>query len=139
MPTTRRGKAQVSGVAGTFDVILYPVQQSMKATHNFELEVAKDAQGDDTAWKANNENIDGDIGMKILGDTIAHAKTGGAFFAPLAVVTISACDLAIWNTTWVVQPGSDIDLGNTKIGDISFKLKRYVDATQNTLSATTPS
>ena len=134
-----RGKATVNGVAATFDVILYPIQQSMKATHQFSQEEAKDALGQDTAWIARNEMIEGDVAMKLLGDTVAHATAGAAFLAPLAVVTISGCTVAAWNTTWIVQPGSDIDTGNTKIGDIAFKLRRYVDGTQNTLYATTPS
>lgn len=139
MPTIKRGKAQVTGVAGAFDVILYPVQQGMKASHAFDLEATADAQGDDAAWRTRNEMVEGDVAMKLLGDTAAHAKAGGAFLAPLAVVTISGCDLALWNTTWLVVPGSDIDLGNTKVGDITFKLRRYVDSTQNTAFATTPS
>lgn len=138
MATTKRGLASVSGLAGTYDVILYPVAQTMKATQNFELEIAKDVQGDDAAWKANNEMFDGDWAMKLLGDTAAHAKAGGAFLAPLAVVTISGCDLTFLNTTWIVVNGSDIDLGNTKMGDIVFKMRRYANTTQNTSFATTP-
>ena len=136
---TKRGLASVTGVTGTFDVILYPVQQTIKANHNFDEEIIKDVQGQDNAWIARNEHIMGDIAMKLLGDTAAHAKAGGAFLAPLAVVTISACDLTVLNTTWEVVSGSDIDLANTKVGDITFKLRRYVDATQNTLAAATPS
>jgi hypothetical protein len=32
-----------------------------------------------------------------------------------------------------------IDLKNDDVGDIAFKVRRYVDATQNTAFSTTPS
>ncbi len=136
---TKRGKAQVFGIPGAFDVILYPVQQSFKQNHNFTEEIVKDALGQDSAWAAYNEHIMGDVAMKLIGDTQAHAVAGGAFLAPLAVVTLSGFDLAVLNTTWEIVSGSDIDQTNTKQGDITFKLRRYVDATQNTLAAATPS
>lgn len=139
MANVLRGKAQVHGVTAAFDVILYPIQQSIKATQNFDLDIAKDQNGDDAAWRTSNEMIDVDVGMKLLGDTIAHAEAGAAFLAPLAVVTISTAKMAALNTTFCVMNGNEIDLGNTKIGDITFKLRRYVNSTQNTLFATTPS
>lgn len=138
MPVTKRGKASVSGVAGSFDVILYPVPQSMKLSHKFDMVVTKDAQGDDAAWKANNELVDGDWMMKLLGATSANAKAGGAFLAPLAVITVTSSDLTINNTTWCVVPDSSIDLKNDDVGDIAFKVRRYVDSTQNTLFQTIP-
>ena len=136
---TKRGKAQVFGIPGDFDVILYPVQQSAKLNHNFKEEIVADPLNQDCAWNATNEHIMGDVMMKLLGDTQAHAVAGGAFLAPLAVVTLSGFDLAVYNTTWEIVPGSDIDQKNTSVGDITFKLRRYVDATQNTLAAATPS
>lgn len=134
-----RGKASVHGVAGSFDVILYPVAQSMRFSQNFELDIAKDNQGDDAAWRTSNETYDLDMGMKLLGDTIAHAKAGAAMLAPLAAVAVSSGDAAIANGTYQVMNGAEIDLGNTKIGDITFKLRRYANSTQNTLFTTTPS
>ncbi len=135
---TVRGKAAVSGCAATFDVILYPVQQSMKMSQEYEEEIVKDAVGQDSAWLARNERWMGDIAMKLLGDTAAHAAAGAAFLAPLAVVTITASPVAAFNTTWQITNGSDIGLNNDKVGDINFKLRRYSDATQNTLAQTTP-
>jgi hypothetical protein len=136
---TKRGLASVTGVTGTFDVIIYPVQQTVKGSHAFEEEIVKDVQGQDTAWIARNEHIMLDVMMKLLGDTAAHAATGAAFLAPLAVVTLSGFTPAYLNTTFEVVPGSDISQVNTATGDISFKLRRYVDSQQNTLAATVPS
>lgn len=139
MATTKTGKASVSGIAGSFDVILYPVAQSMKLSHKVDIKVTQDNQGDDAAWMAKNEMIDGDWTMKLLGDTDAHAKAGGAFLAPLAVITVTSGDLAIMNTTWVYMGDGTIDLKNDDVGDIGFKVRRYVDSTQNTSFKTTPS
>lgn len=136
---TKKGLATVEGTTGTFDVILYPVAQTIKSTQNFEEEIVKDIRGFDAAWLYRNEHRMFDIGAKIVGDTVAHAKAGGAFFSPAATVVISACDLTELNGSYHVVSGSDIDLGNTKVGDINFKLRKYADSTQNTASITTPS
>jgi hypothetical protein len=135
---TKRGVAQVTGCPISFDVIVYPYPQSVKASHEFELEKVADVQGQECGWWTRNESINGDIAMKLVGDTSAHAQAAAAFLAPLAVVTISACQVSLWNTTWVLVNGSDIDIANTKVGDMTFKFKRFVDPTQNALFATTP-
>ncbi len=135
---TKRGLANVFGCKMAFDVVLYPVPQSAKATHQFEEKKAKDYLGQDNAWVALNEMIDGEIALKLLGDTNAHAIAGAVFLAPLAVVTISTADQTLWNTTWEVVPGSNFDLKNDDIGDYNLRLRRYVDSTQNTLAAATP-
>jgi|SRR5581483_8385834 len=135
---TKRGKASVEGIPGTFDVIIYPVQQTGKLTQNFEEEIIKDVHGFDTAWLARNEHEMFDVAMKLLGDTQAHAIAGGAFLAPLSTVNLSGFDLAVLNGAYQVTPGGDVDLANTKVGDITFKLRKYADQTQNTLANTTP-
>lgn len=135
----KRGKASVEGIPGSIDVIVYPVSQTGKMTQNFEEEIIKDTHGFDAAWLARNEHQTFDLAMKLLGDTQAHAITGGAFLAPYATVTLSGFDLTILNGAYQNLTGSDIDLGNTKVGDISFKLRKYADSTQNTLATTTPS
>lgn len=136
---TIRGKANLSGNTAAFDVILYPLQQSMKANQEWDEEIIKDAVGQDCSWLARNEKYMGDVGMKLVGDTAAHAQAGAAFLGPLAVVTISTCLCTLWNTTWEVVSGSSIGLTNDKVGDIEFRLRRYADSTQNTLAAATPS
>ena len=143
MPQVFRGKAQVSGLAMSIDVILYPSPHDASMDHQFGLDAVQDQNGDDCAWRTRNEMIDGDITCHLIdrtgSPTIAHAKAGAAFLAPLAVVTISSSDVTAWNTTWTVVPGSKIDLKNEGTGSIAFKLRRYVDSTQNALLATTPS
>lgn len=135
----KRGKASVEGVVATIDVIVYPLAQSISLTQDFQEEIIQDEHGFDAAWLARNEKYEFEIGMKIVGDTTAHAKSGGAFLSPLATVTISGCDLTVLNGAYQNVSGSKIDLGNNKVGDISFKLRRYADSTQNTLATTTPS
>lgn len=141
---TKRGLASVTGCTATFDVITYPVQQSIGITHQFDVEIIKDAQGQDVAKNARNETLDGEIMMKLLGDTAAHAKAAAVFLAPLAVITISASDVTPLGTTatsqqWQLIPGSKIDLKNVEVGNFELKLMRYVDSTQNTAMMLTPS
>lgn len=136
---TKRGKANVEGIPGSIDLVVYPVAQSGKMTANFEEEVIKDVHGFDAAWLARNLHYLNDHAFKLLGDTQAHAVAGGAFIAPYATVTLSGFDLAAFNGTYQNISGQEIDLGNTKVGDFATKFRRYDDATQNTLSQTTPS
>lgn len=136
---TKRGKANIEGVRGTFDLVVYPVAQTGKTTQQWNEEIVQDASGFDAAWLARNEHRLMDFGFKLLGDTAAHAAAGGAFIAALATVTLSGFDLAEFNGTYQNISGGDIDLGNTKVGDFAAKFRRYADGTQNTLSQTTPS
>lgn len=149
MPQTFRGKAQIAGLLslnGTtpmlFDVILYPMPQSMKLSQEFDEDIVQDELGDDCAWRARNEKYMGDVSMKLMDksvtSTLANAKTGAAFFSPYQIVTISNVAVAAWNTTWQIISGGGIDQDNTKVGDITFRLRRYANATQNTLAATIP-
>lgn len=150
MPQTSRGKATISGLLsanGTtpivFDVILYPMPQSMKVQQEFDEEIVQDEIGDDCAWRARNEKYTGDVSMKLMDkgavSTLANAKTGAAFKSPYTIITISNAAVAAWNTTWQIVSGGGIDQDNVKVGDITFRLRRYADPTQNTLAATIPS
>ena|SRR5664279_4120000 len=136
---TLRGKAAVSGLAGAFDVIVYPEPQTGDATLNFDSEVVKDRLGNDCAERGRNPHIITSFKMKLLGDSLASAKTGAAFMAPLAIVTLSAFDLADWNGAYSVQSGEKNSLVNTAIGDKDITLKRYTDPTQNALMTSIPS
>jgi hypothetical protein len=148
MPQTFRGKAQIAGLlssdgtAVTFDVILYPMPQSMKLSQEFDEDITASEIGDDCAWRARNEKYTGDLGMKLMDKSatslIANARTGAAFLAPYAIVTITKSSVSAWNSTYQNVSGGSIDQDNMKIGDISFRLRRYADSTQNTLAATTP-
>lgn len=134
-----RGKAAVEGVAGTFDIITYPLQQTGKMTVNAEEEIIKDVHGFDTAWLNRNQHVLADWMFKLLGDTAAHAAAGGVVVAPLAIVTLSGFTLSFLNTTWQNVSGQSIDLANVKVGDFGLKLRAYSDSGQNTSAATTPS
>jgi len=136
---TKRGKANVEGIAGTIDVIVYPVAQTGDMEMNFEEEIIKDVRGFDTAWLARNNHYLSNFAFKLLGDTAAHAAAGGVFLAPFATVTLSGFDLAAFNGTYQNISGQKIDLGNTKVSDLNTKFRQYDDSTQNTLSQTTPS
>lgn len=136
---TFRGKAQVAGCPGTFDVILYPVQQNMTLTQEFDEEIIKDADGQDASWRAQNEKYMGDYDMKLIADTVAHAAAGAAFLGPLAIITATFTTPAVWNSAFQCISGGKIATKNDAVGDISFRVRKYADATQNTLAGTTPS
>jgi hypothetical protein len=135
---TKRGKANIDGIRGTFDLIVYPVAQSGKVTQNWEEEIIKDQSGFDAAWLGRNEHRLMDFAFKLLGDTFAHAQAGGAFVAAYATVNLSGFDLAEFNGAYQNISGGDIDLNNTKVGDFATKFRRYIDPTQNALANTTP-
>lgn len=142
MPNTFRGKARVSGSKFVADVILYPIANSLKLNQEFDENILGDEQGDDYSWRAHNEKYMGDVGLILVDKSstslAANAKTGAAFFAPLAIITISTCDVAAWNTTFQSISGSSLDNDNKNDGKFDLKLRRYADSTQNTLAATTP-
>jgi len=140
MPTiTQRGKAVLEGIAGTFDVITYPIAQTGKLTQNWEEELVKDEHGFDAAWLERNVHYLADFSFKIVGDTAAHAQGAAVFLAALATVTLSGFQAAAFNGSYQNISGADIDLSNVKVADLALKLRRYDDTTQNTLSQTTPS
>lgn len=146
-PITQRGKAAIHGVAGTIDVIVYPVQQKLKMTQQFDEEIGKDVDGGDAWWIARNERGELSIGLKFVGDTAAHAAApvssagtlGQPFLAPYATVTLSAFALAALNGAYQNISGTDLDMENTKVADGDYKLRRYADSTQNTAATTAPS
>jgi hypothetical protein len=143
MPNIFRGKAQVSGTVFVADVILYPWPESMDLNHEFQEDIIHDTSGGDAAWRSRNEMITGELGMVFVdqssSSTAAHAAAGAAFFAPYAILTISTCAVVAWNTTWQVVSGASINQKNTDTAKGKFRLRRYVDSTQNTLAATIPS
>jgi len=155
-----RGKAVVAGVNGTFDAYLYSIQQTGKATQNWEEEIIKDADGADISWLARNEHLTLDWGLKLVGDTVAHAMApaqvvaysagsagsavsslGQPFLAPLSAVNFTATSptQASFTGTYQVLSGNDVDIANTKVGDLALKLRRYAASAQNTLANTVPS
>ena len=138
----QRGKAAVTGIAGTFDVIAYPVAQSGTFTQNFEEEIVKDVQGFDAAWLARNLHYLADFKFKVLGDTAANAAISGAtatILQPYAVVTLTAFTLTAINGAYQNVSGLAFDLNNASVADFAVKLRKYSDATQNNAAIATPS
>lgn len=149
-----RGKAAIEGIAGTFDAILYALQQTGKMTNNFEEEIIKDVHGYDAVWLARNEHVTLDISLKLVGDTAAHAaipattiagpptatvsNIGQPFLTPFSAVTLSGFPISGFNGVFQVVSGFDVDLANTKVGDLNIKLRAYANADQRTASTTTP-
>ena len=126
------------GIAGTFDVVVYPVAQSGTFTQNFEEEIVKDVQGFDAAWVERNLHYLADFKFKMLGDTAAHAG-GVVMLAPYATVTLSGFTLSDLNAAYQNVSGAAFDLNNTSVADFAIKLRKYGDSTQATASVTTPS
>lgn len=133
----KRGKASVSGIVGAIDLVVYATQQSGSLTQQTDEDVVKDEKGFDCAWRDVNLHYLADFKFKVLGDTVAHAKSL-TFIAPKATVTLSGFDLADFNGTYQNLSGAQIDLSNTSVADFATKFRKYGDSTQNTLSQTTP-
>lgn len=148
----------VEGIAGSFDAILYSLPQTGKITQNFDEEIIKDQHGYDLAWLFRNEHVTGDFGLKVIGDTHAHAlvpatavsPTGGTtagavissagqpFITPGSQITFTGFDLTVFNGVFQVLSGGDIDIANTKVADLAVKVRKYADSGQQTLAATIP-
>lgn len=142
MPNTFRGKAQLTGSPVTVDVILYPIAQSVKLSHKWKENMVMDTIGDDYGVRAHNEMYDYDLGLIFVdqsaSSTLANAKAGAAFLAPLTTMTISADDQSWVNGAWQYSPDSDIDRQNTETTKGAYKLRRWANSTQNTLMTSTP-
>lgn len=141
-----RGRAQIEGVAGTFDVLTKKINQSVSVSQSFDESIVQDANGNDAAWMSRNEKYEGDIQLWLVANdtsTRAQVATAAVFLSPFAIVTLSAFELSFLGTTaspvtWQYVGGSSISLDAMSQGKMSVKLRRYADATQNTLAATIP-
>lgn len=150
-PITQRGLANINGVAGSIDIVVYPLSQKIKTTQQWERELIKDVKGGDCASIDRNEHVSLSIGVKFMGDTAAHAAApmstgagvlsaiGQPFLAPSAILTFSGFALAALNGTWIHDPGSELDMENVKVADGDLKMRRYADSTQQTLMTSSPS
>lgn len=141
-----RGRAQIEGVAGTFDVLTKKINQSISATQQYDEHIVQDANGNDAAWMSRNEKFEGDVQLWLVANdssTRAQVATAAAFLSPFAIVTLSGFELAFLGTTgspvtWQYISGATISLDSMSQGKMSVKLRRYADATQNALAATIP-
>lgn len=135
-----KGKAQIDGIVGTFNVFSpVPTPQTARCSTQGEEQTEKDNLGFDNAWRVRNLRYETDVTFLLQGTTAANAIASGAVVAPLTKVTLSGFDLAVFNGDWQLMLGQEWDLGNTKAATMNVKLRRYADATQNTLAGTTPS
>ena len=154
-----RGKAVIEGVAGSFDAILYALQQTGKANQNFETEIIKDVHGYDVSWLARNEHLIADWALKLVGDTAAHAAipattvayaagTAGAavsglgqpFLAPLSTINFTAAGTTPASYAGIFQyiDGAAVDLSNVAVGGLDIKIRKYANADQQAGTATVP-
>ena len=143
MANVFRGKAQISGVSGTVTVAAVAwslLKESVKLTNNFEEDIIKDEQNNDAAWRASNEKDEGDVGLRLV-DTgtptsQANIELFCAALVPYATVAFTAFKPARFNGSYQLISGADYSLSNTTAGSASLKLRKYTDATQQTLSTT---
>ena len=144
---TFRGQASVEGCAGSFSVIVW-LPQTVKAADNFEEEIIKDQHGFDCAWLARNQHLLLDVAMKVVGlngAAKASLLAQSVPLSPLTIITLSNFVFATdydnnggLNGTYQYMSGADLNLSFDKVSEATFKLRKYVDPTQNSLAATTP-
>ena len=147
----QRGKGLVAGVAGTFDVIVYPIQQKLDFTQEWDEEMLKDVNGFTMALVGRDEKIVGNVGLKFVADTNEDAQTpmsattgvlsnfGQPVLSVYQNITLSTFKFAAINGVWQNISGSKFDLENTKVADGDYKIRAWADTTQRTLMTTTPS
>lgn len=138
-----RGKAQISGVNGTVTVSAVAwelLKESAQITNEFELDVVKNENGRDFAWKAGNNQDMLTIGFRLVdtGSSTSEARIESFCNAltPLAAITLSSFKPARFNGSYQVISGNELSLSNTQAGTGSLKLRKYVDGDQQTLSTT---
>lgn len=143
-----RGKAQISGVNGTVTIAAVAwelLKESAQITHEFELEEIKNENGRDFCWKASNEKDNATVGFRLVDTGTASSEARIENFCnaltPLAVITLTSFKPARFNGTYQLMSGGDYNLSNVQAGTGSIKMRKYVDADQQTASGTvfTPS
>ena len=143
--TIFRGYASIEGISGAFDVIAW-LPQTGKFNDNFAEEVIQDQHGADCAWLARNQHLMGDVAFKVVGGEAKAALLNQSFpMAPYTVINLSGFDFATdgvggagLNGKYLYMSGADLNLTFDKVADATFKLKKYTNPAQATLSATVP-
>jgi hypothetical protein len=147
----QRGKGVVAGVTGTVNVFVWPIQQKLDFTQEWDEELLKDVNGFTMAAIGRDEKIVGDIGLKFVADSNADAAVpmstgagvlsnfGQPMLSPYQNIILSGFKMAALNGTWQNISGTKLDQENTKVADGTYKLRAWADSTQNTLMTTTPS
>ena len=122
--------ATISGFA-TF------VPKSKKINHKFDLNADKDGNNADNTLIATNAMLEGTLEFEPSGATRAAAAAVSVFLTPLATVTLANFQLAALNGNWIYVGNQSIDLADGSSAKISLPVRKYTDATQNTLLTTT--
>jgi hypothetical protein len=145
MANTFRGKAQISGVSGTVTVAAVAwklLKEGSRISRGFEEDIIKDETGNDSAWKASNVKDEGDIGFRLVDTSTPTTEANIETFCtnllgnPYATIVLSGFKPAAFNGSYQAISGQEMSLSNTTAGSGSMKLRKYVDATQQTLSTT---
>ena len=138
------------GCASSFDCVLYGLEatQSIGFTQDYDVKTVQDFRGADCGKIALNEKITGDWKVKLIGSSKALARSiqnvaPGGFFPPFQNVIIAQPVTgdhmpSMLVGTWVLKPGSKINLQNADCGEFDFSVERYADATQNITMTGTP-
>ncbi len=138
-----RGKAQISGVNGVVTVSAVAwelLKESAQISNEFDLEEIKNENGRDFAWKASNEKDNATIGFRLVDTGSASSEARIENFCnaltPLVGITLSSFKPARFNGSYQLMSGGDYNLSNVQAGTGSLKMRKYVDADQQTLSTT---
>jgi len=126
------------GSAITLSGIATFILEAGKAAHKFKLTEIQDENDADVALIATNAHLELDVTWTASGATRAAAAATAAIVTPLAKVTLANFKVAAFNGDWIYVGDESIDLshGAAKLG---LKLRKYDDATQNSLLTTTVS
>jgi hypothetical protein len=108
---------------------------AVKAQHQFDISEVKDGTDFDAVAIGTNMHVEVDVDWVPSGATRADAAATADFPVALSKITLANFAIARFNGDYQYRGGS-IDLQN-KEGKMTFKLRKYDDATQNT-SLTTP-
>jgi len=132
------GKATVVGVPGTASISAWAAvtNESLRANHDWKEETITDVHGFDQTWIARNEHFTIDVQVRLTAATLTNAKAAGVFQAPYTKVTLSAFDLATLNGDYQYVGGTGIDLVAEKGATMTWKLRQYKNADQQTASTT---
>lgn len=138
----QHGLAQVHGIRNNGTPISITgvatfLLDSAKATHKFDMEAGKDELGFDANLTAVNPHVEFDIAFRPAGADRDAAEAVAAFLEPLATVTLANFALDEFNGDCIYVGDGQIDLSSGKAATQSLKLRKYKDATQNTLLTTT--
>lgn len=136
----QRGIAKVTTTSGALDAYAGITTQSLKAKHNWENAMVKDAAGFEIGWDGRNSHIIITVNFKLTAASVAAAIANGAFLLEFAEVTLSGFDLPWLNAAgvggfytghWCYFEGGSIDLSNTEPGGAEINLRKFKDPTQN--------